>query len=205
MQNLNLYQRETIHRSGPKSKEMLFGLCALLVLCALHAAWLSWQLQQGGQRLAQAERLVQVQGQQVETAQRSFIAPQLDAQLPVELARQEAQSQTLQRLLRWLTLRAEEQRSGFVAPLAALAEQHPPSGLWLNEITLRGSDIRLRGFSQSPQLLPEYVQRLSQNAVFTGRLFARLDIDRDKGTQLLRFDLSSRPADQEGRQDEKPY
>lgn len=205
MQNLNLYQCETVQRSGPPPKMMLLGLGTLLVLCLLHGSWLTWQLQQGGQRLAQAERLAQVQKQQIVTAEKNFVAPQLDAQLPVELARQEAQNQALQHLLHWLALRAEEQRGGFVAPLAALAEQHPPNGLWLTEIALGGSDMRLRGFSQNPQLLPEYVRRLSQNAVFAGRLFARLDIARDDDTQLLRFDLSSRPANQEARQDEEPY
>lgn len=202
MQNLNLYQREATPRSGPQSKMMMFGMGALLVLCGLHYAWLIWQWQQGGHRLAQAERRVEVQGQQVKKAQRSFIAPQLNPQLPLQLARQEAQNQALHGLVRWLALSAEEQRGGFVAPLAALAEQHPAKGLWLNEITLRGSDMRLRGFSQNPQLLPEYVQRLSQSSVFENRLFARLDIDRDGDTQLLRFDLSSRTTDQEGRQDE---
>ncbi|HEY7776259.1 MAG TPA: PilN domain-containing protein [Kineobactrum sp.] len=201
MQNLNLYQRETVQRSGPAPNMMLLGLGTLLVLCLLHGSWLTWQLQQGGQRLAQAERLAQVQKQQIDTAEKNFVAPQRDAQLPVQLARQEAQNQALQRLLNWLALRAEEQRGGFVAPLAALAAQHPPNGLWLTEITLSGGDMRLRGFSQNPQLLPEYVRRLSQNAVFAGRLFARLDIARDDDTQLLRFDLSSRPANQEARQD----
>jgi hypothetical protein len=204
MQNLNLYQREKINRSGPQPKQMWLGLGALLVLCALHAAWLSWQWQQGSQRMAQAERLAQAQGQQVEAAQARFVAPQLDARLPVQLAEQEAQNQALQRLFRSLALRAEQQRGGFFAPLAALAEQHPPSGLWLNDITLRGRDMRLQGFSQNPQLLPEYVQRLSQSTVFQGRLFSRFDIDRDDDTHLLQFDLSSRPADQEDRQDEQP-
>ncbi|MGV8841839.1 MAG: PilN domain-containing protein [Pseudomonas sp.] len=204
MQNLNLYQREKINRSGPQPKQMWLGLGALLLLCVLHGAWLNWQLQEGGQRLVQAERLAQAQGQQVEAAQASFVAPQLDARLPVQLARQEAQNQSLQRLLRLLAVRAEQQRGGFVAPLAALAEQHPPSGLWLNDIALRGSDMRLQGFSQNPQLLPQYVQRLSQNAVFQGRLFSRLDIKRNDDTHLLQFDLSSRPADQEDRQDEQP-
>lgn len=202
MQNLNLYQREKINRSGPQPKQMWLGLGALLLLCALHGAWLSWQLQEGAQRLEQAERLAQAQGQQVEAAQASFVAPQRDARLPVQLARQEAQNQALQRLLRSLAVRAEQQRGGFVAPLAALAEQHPLSGLWLNDILLRGSDMRLQGFSQNPQLLPQYVQRLSENAVFQGRLFSRLDITRNDDTHLLQFDLSSRPADQEGRQDE---
>ncbi|PFG10197.1 MULTISPECIES: PilN domain-containing protein [unclassified Marinobacter] len=202
MQNLNLYQREKINRSGPQPKQMWLGLGALLLLCVLHGAWLNWQLQEGGQRLEQAERLAKVQRQQVEAAQANFVAPQLDARLPVQLARQEAQNQALQRLLRSLAVRAEQQRGGFVAPLAALAEQHPPNGLWLNDILLRGSDMRLQGFSQNPQLLPQYVQRLSQNAVFRGRLFSRLDITRDDDTHLLQFDLSSRPADQEGRQDE---
>ena len=45
-------------------------------------------------------------------------------------------------------------------------------------------------------LLPQYLDALGRSPVFKGREFARLDVERGED-QLLDFDLSSRPADQE--------
>lgn len=200
MQNLNLYQVEKARRGGPQGVQLLAGLGLLLLACLLHAGWQGWRLQEGGERLAQAESRAQAQESQLAEAKASFVEPKLDPELPVRLANKEAENRELQRLLGYLDLLARQQRLGFVAPLAALAEQHPPSGLWLNAIALRegGREMRLQGLSQNPELLPQYLQRLGQSAVFKGREFARFDVQRG-ADELLHFDLSSRAQDQEER------
>ena len=185
MQNLNLYQVERKRRGGPRRAQMLLGLAALALLCGLHAAWHGWQLHKGAARLAQEEDLLAA-------AKASFVEPQLDSRLPAELAAREADNRQLQQMIGYLQVLASQRSIGFVAPLQALAEQHPPSGLWLTAINLDagGSQLRLRGRSQNQELLPEYLQRLGQSAVFKGREFARFDVQRGDD-QLLRFDLSS--------------
>lgn len=200
MQNLNLYQVEKTRRGGPQRMHLLAGLGLLLLACLLHAGWQGWRLQAGGERLAQAESRAQAQESLLAEAKASFVEPRLDPELPVRLASKEAENRELQRLLGYLDLLARQQRLGFVAPLAALAEQHPPSGLWLNAIALRegGREMRLQGLSQNPELLPQYLQRLGQSAVFKGREFARFDVQRG-ADELLHFDLSSRALDQEER------
>ena len=45
-------------------------------------------------------------------------------------------------------------------------------------------------------MLPQYLQRLGQSPVFSGRDFARFDVQRGDD-QLLHFDLSSQQKDQE--------
>ena len=82
--------------------------------------------------------------------------------------------------------------------LSRLTAQHPPSGLWLSVISLRegGRHIPLQGRSQDQELLPQYLQRLGQSPVFSGRDFARFDVQRGDD-QLLHFDLSSQQKDQE--------
>jgi hypothetical protein len=205
MQNLNLYQVEKQSRSGPQPKHMLLGLLLLLLALLLHSAWQGWQLYQGGKRLALAEAAAQSQETEFAAAKAGFREPVLDASLPKALADQEAQNRQLQRLFDYLQLLGNQQSSGFVAPLAALAEQHPPSGLWLSDINLRdgGSVLRLRGSvvrtpgsDKEQQLLPEYLQRLGRSPVFAGREFARFDVERnDSG--VLRFDLSSQAKEQD--------
>ena len=192
MQNLNLYQVERKRRGGPRRAQMLLGLAALALLCGLHAAWHGWQLHKGAARLAQAENQAQRQEDLLAAAKASFVEPQLDSRLPAELSAREADNRQLQQMIGYLQVLASQRSIGFVAPLQALAEQHPPSGLWLTTINLEagGSQLRLRGRSQNQELLPEYLQRLGRSAVFKGREFARFDVRRGDD-QLLQFDLSS--------------
>lgn len=198
MQNLNLYQVERQRRGGPQRVHLLLGLVALLLVCGLHAGWHGWQLRTGAAKLAQAEAQAQQQENMLAAAKASFVEPQLDSRLPAELSAQETANQQLQRMMSYLQLLASQRNIGFVSPLQALAEQHPPSGLWLTAINLDagGSLMRLQGRSQNQELLPEYLQRLGQSAVFKGREFARFDVQRGDD-QLLHFDLSSRVEDLE--------
>nr|WP_298164756.1 PilN domain-containing protein [uncultured Pseudomonas sp.] len=193
MQNLNLYQVERKRRGGPRRSQMLLGLAALTLLCGLHAAWHGWQLHKGAARLAQAENQAQRQEDLLAAAKASFVEPQLDSRLPAELSAREADNRQLQQMIGYLQVLASQRSIGFVAPLQALADHHPPSGLWLTAINLEagGSQLRLRGRSQNQELLPEYLQRLGRSAVFKGREFARFDVRRGDD-QLLQFDLSSR-------------
>lgn len=198
MQNLNLYQFERKQRTGPQPMQLLAGLLLLLLVCALHAGWQLWQVQQGAQRLKLAETAAQEQELRLQAAQAGFVEPQLDASLPLELSAREAENRQLQQLLGYLQLLDQQGRGGFVAPLQALTDQHPASGLWLNAIHLRegGRHMRLQGRSQDQELLPDYLQRLGQNPVFQGREFARFDVQRGED-QLLHFDLSSQLSDPE--------
>lgn len=203
MQNLNLYQVERRRREGPEKAQMLLGLAVLVLLCLVHAGWQGWQLHRADQRLARVEALAQEQETRLTAAKASFVEPQLDQSLPGELAAQEESNRELQRLIAYLQVLSAQQNGGFVAPLQALADHHPQGGLWLNGIQLSegGTQLRLQGRSQNQELLPIYLDALGSSPVFKGREFARLDVQRGED-QLLNFDLSSRPADQEKKADE---
>jgi hypothetical protein len=198
MQNLNLFQVERKQRSGPRNRHILMGLGAVVLLCVVHASWQAWQLQVGAQRLAQVQAAAQEQETLLEIARGSFVEPLLDERLPLVLSEKERDNRELLRLIAYLQLLSSQRTSGFVAPLLALAENHPASGLWLSGISLRegGIHMRLQGLSQDQELLPAYLQRLGQSPVFSGREFARFDVQRGDD-QLLHFDLSSQLKDQE--------
>ncbi len=198
MQNLNLYQFERKQPTGPQPRYMLAGLLLVLLLCALDAGWQFWQVQQGAARLRLAESAAQEQELRLQAAQAGFVEPQLDTRLPLELSAREAENRQLQQVLGYLQLLEQQGRGGFVAPLQALTEQHPVSGLWLHAIRFSegGRQIRLQGRSQDQELLPSYLQRLGQSSEFQGREFARFDVRRGED-QLLHFDLSSQPSDPE--------
>lgn len=198
MQNLNLYQIVRRRRGGPQKAQMLLGLALLALLCLLHSGWLYWELREARQQRLLAEAQAGEQETLLATAKAGFVEPQLDPLLPAEVAARQVENGQLQGLLNYLRVLAEQQNAGFVAPLQALAEQHPQGRLWLTGIRLDqgGTQLRLQGRAQSQQLLPGYLEALGRSPVFSGREFARLDVERgDDG--LLAFDLSSRPADQE--------
>ncbi|WNF47175.1 PilN domain-containing protein [Pseudomonas sp. SG20056] len=199
MQNLNLFQIERTQQRGPHRSQMLLGLGILLLLCLVHAGWQAWQLHQGAQLLLDKQTQAQQEEAQLEALRGNFVEPQLDERLPEELTARERDNRELQRLIAYLQLLGSQRSAGFVAPLTALTEQHPQTGLWLSGISLSegGRQIRLQGSSQDQELLPQYLQRLGQSTVFSGREFARFDVQRDDDDQLLHFDLSSQLKDQE--------
>lgn len=195
MQNINLYQVEAKRRDGPSPRQMTLGWILLLLLLLAHAGWQAWQLRQHTAHAAAAQALaLQLEGQ-FDAAKLGFQAPQLDSELPLQLARQEAANQQLQRLVSHLQRLGAQQRRGFVAPLAGLSERHPPSGLWLQRISLGegGEHMTLHGLAQDQQLLPLYLHSLGVSPEFSGRVFADFELQRN-AAGVLSFRLASQPT-----------
>lgn len=83
---------------------------------------------------------------------------------------------------------------GFSEHLQGLARQHI-EGMWLNEIELDegGQQLALVGQTRSPELVPRYIQRLSDEAAFEGHQFRIFRIhNTDSQGGLLSFELRSR-------------
>ncbi|EXF45545.1 hypothetical protein BAY1663_02063 [Pseudomonas sp. BAY1663] len=193
MQNINLYQHERRRTGGPRPRQMLLGVGALALLMLLHGVAQGWQLRQAAEARHQAEAQAAANEARLAAFKADYREPQLDAQLPVQLAEREAENRQLQRLASHLQRLDNQLRGGFAPVLAALADRHPPSGLWLTRIRLQagGSDLLLRGFSQDQELLPLYLESLGRSEALRGREFASFDLQRDDDG-LLRFRLSSR-------------
>jgi len=77
------------------------------------------------------------------------------------------------------------------------------SGLWLTgfEINGDGAQMSLQGATAGPQLLPAYIQRLSQEPVMKGKSFATLRMaqpkevaDKSVVRSYVEFNLQSVPA-----------
>jgi len=199
MQNLNLYQAERrANVGGPSPLLMRAGLLLLLVLLLVHGLWQGWNLRRAGEALATTQQQAQAAESELSSSRASFTDPQLDPALPQELSRYESGNQQLQRLGQYLRLLDGQRSQGFAAPLLALAERHT-EGLWLTHIALNegGAAMRLEGFSQDQELLPQYLQSLGQSPAFRGRQFAQFQLQRD-AAGLLKFSLGSRVENQEG-------
>ncbi len=83
--------------------------------------------------------------------------------------------------------------SGLSAYLVGLARQHE-EGLWLTRIVLDagGEVIGLDGRSLSPEAVPGYLQRLSDETAFRGKAFGHLELRRSE--TALDFRIATTPA-----------
>lgn len=199
MQNINLYQCERRSHGGPRRRHMLLGLALVASLLLVHGSWQAWQLREERKLAALAEQQATEVQSRLEIVKADYREPVLDVRLPAQLAEQEAENRELQRLADHLQALDTQRSSGFSPLLQALADRHPPRGLWLTHIRLQagGSDLALHGLSQDQELLPLYLQSLGLSTAFSGREFARFDLQRDQ-QDLLRFRLASRASEEGG-------
>lgn len=194
-QQINLYQpmfrKQRVVFSARTTLLLALGFLVLLALWWLlldqRVDSLATELerqQATEQRLA--ERLTQL------TTELSERQP--DPVLVDQVERLRQRVQTLQQSRELVRRRIPEQPIAVSARLAALGRQHP-SGLWLTgiEIADNGHRISLDGRILNAALLPEFLEHLGDEAVFSGQAFRRLKIDQaaddDPG---LRFVISTR-------------
>jgi hypothetical protein len=192
MQNINLYQRERRSGGGPRPRQMQLGAALVITVLAIHGAWQGWKLHTAGQAAVLAEQQAVQAEARLDVVKADFREPTLDPRLPLQLAEREAENRELQRLADHLKTLDAQRSSGFSGLLQGLADRHPPQGLWLTRIRLQagGDEMALQGLTQDQELLPLYLQSLGQSSAFSGREFARFDLQRDD-SDLLQFRLSS--------------
>lgn len=197
-QQVNLYQ--PMFRRQKKIFSALAMLQVLvLVLLGLGAAYgyARWQLHQVGLELDRLEAQRLAAETQVEQLARRYPPPQKSRLLEDEVARLESELAESRRAAEALSGRAVGSTEGFSGHLQALARQHV-EGTWLRTVAITegGRRIGLGGSSLAPELVPQYVQRLGREAVFTGVLFNRMDLIRPEDDPLrLDFRLDTRSGD----------
>ncbi|HSR62366.1 MAG TPA: PilN domain-containing protein [Gammaproteobacteria bacterium] len=133
----------------------------------------------------------------------------LEAQLEKEKAKKQTDAKTrllkneIARLTRELEEREKIKRAlrddeignskGFSPYLEALARQHV-NGTWLTRIVINngGAGLGLEGRTLSSDLVPVYIQRLSNEKVMTGASFNVMELQRpEKETAQIAFRVSS--------------
>lgn len=83
-------------------------------------------------------------------------------------------------------------RSRGFAPLLEALARHPLDGLWLTGIRLADGDLELQGRARHPELIPQYLARLGDDAALASWSLATVQVTRDTDAQgLLRFTLRS--------------
>jgi outer membrane murein-binding lipoprotein Lpp len=194
-QQINLYQ--PILRAEPK----IFGArtAAVIFAVVLGALVLMWgygtyrvgRLEQTTQSLRDQQTQLQ---QSLTTASTMSAARQTPAELTARVKRAEEEVVSRTRALNVLRAGAIGRTTGFALRLEALARRHL-DGVWIDRMALSGSTeaMSIGGATFDPDLVPRYLQSLSQEPVLAGARFDQLAIDRpnEKTSAQLRFRASS--------------
>ncbi|MCX7193498.1 MAG: PilN domain-containing protein [Proteobacteria bacterium] len=87
--------------------------------------------------------------------------------------------------------------SGYSEYMRAFSRQVVP-GLWLTGFRMTGdaTEISLSGGVITPELVPNYIQKLGSETIMQGKNFSNLQMKPAKDSKYLEFTLYSTPADE---------
>ncbi len=179
-QQINLYQQELIDRPAPLNGRQVGLLLLLTFLFAVFLAgfgyWRGNEL--GSQRNLLEQRQEQMHARIADLEQR-FPVRQPSPLLQQRVTRLEQELEELEQTLNFVSQNEQVRNLEMLAALEGLARrQH--AGLWLTRIRLsrQGDEVELSGRAFTPELVPDYLQWLSNEGVFSGLTFSRLRVTR---------------------------
>jgi len=156
--------------------------CLGIVLAVLfgYHFYLEQQVSGLATELRTAEGMVRSQKGYVDNLKGRTAALKPDAQLDADIARLENELKIAREAMAALKGGAFGNQQGYAEYLRAFSRQSL-GGLWLTGFSIAGSgELEIRGRVLSPDLLPNYIQRLNREEVLAGRSFARLEMSRPK-------------------------
>ena len=181
MQQINLYQSSLQKKKTCLSSQRLLIAIAsvsglMLVLSLVYA--LQVRQLEAEQATVQATRAAKMV--QLETLQAQLQARHKDRRLQAEVDKLVQAIRQRQKILKVLGEQRFGNIEGFSEHLSGLARQRI-DGLWLTEVRISqgGASLGMKGQALKAELLPRYLQRLSTEAVFAGKVFKTLSISRN--------------------------
>jgi hypothetical protein len=177
-QNINLYAA-AFRKQRPVVTLNTVAACVTVALLALGLAraYLEHEATGLAQELRGAEALFKAQRAYADRLQGEAAARQKNPALEAETTRLETELKLARDAMDALRGGAIGTQEGFAEYLRALSRQSV-NGLWLTGLTIGGGEIEIRGRVLSPDLVPDYIQRLNREKVLAGRSFDRLEMAR---------------------------
>lgn len=199
-QQINLFSQKLVAEKDYFSMlAMLQALGLILIGSVLFYAYAVYQVQQLTVQSEEASN--RMLAEQARLARHSAeFSPQLAQQmLENELKQAEAEVVAQRELIARMKSGGLGNTSGYSEYMRAFARQ-TLSGLWLTGFNITGDAVQMRiaGSALSPELVPAYIKRLSQEKVMHGKEFAALQMQQHKvetgkpvGRLYLDFTLQS--------------
>ena len=196
-QQINLYQHGLIDRPAPLAGRQAGLLLLLTLLFTIvlggYGYWRGVALEPQRAELEQHQQQMRMRIAELE---QQFPIRQSSPLLQQRVAHLERELQDLGHTLDFVLQREQGRNAEMLAALEGLAQrQH--AGLWLNQILLarHGHEVELSGRAFTPELVPDYLQWLSNEGVFPGLTFSRLRLLRlQEYPDHVDFTISSRAA-----------
>ncbi len=188
-QQVNLYQ--PIFRKQKRkfsAVAMLQATVLMLVGVGLMYGYIHWQVRQLRAEVASTDRQLAILTKRLDDITRQFSARLQSKELQARI--QEVQAQLVEKQqLRVVLSSAKFNTQGFSDYFIAFARQHL-SGVWLTgfDITGAAEQMTLKGRSINPELVPRYLQRLSNEQRLSGIEFRTFQMSRaaaDPKAQLV--------------------
>jgi hypothetical protein len=194
VQQINLYQDEFRKKTDWLcARTLMQGIVVLAVAMGIHSALSFLSFSNVSRDYAQLQQDQATLARQVELARTQFPPRAKDQRLAEQIASLEADLVTKRRVLDTLGEQSFGNTAGFAAHFSALARQRI-DGLWLTRLAIDqgGTQVGIRGATLEPELVPRYLQRLSDEQVFSGTEFKRLLMQRpEQDGGRIDFDLST--------------
>lgn len=198
MQQINLYK--------PRSKKASFELNAkqmatLILIGVLAMTGVSgWQWYQLTQLRADSVKLFDRKNEATtalaETKAKQT-PPAIDKQLADSVVQHERLLAGKRALVQLITELPSGATAGFSRYLEALGKQYV-KGLWLHTFEFKdgGRVINLYGNTQTAALVPDYLQKLSQEQAFQGKTFGGLKLERENDSKHTSFAITTKPLNE---------
>lgn len=204
MQQINLYQ--PILRKQEKVfslKTMLQGNLLIVSVLGLLYGITYYQTYQLRTQYDALKQQRQERSDQLVELQKKFPPKTRDPRLAVQVKEKQGLLSHRQRLIRELQHQntGAGGNPGFSEQLSGLARQDV-NNIWLDQISLRdGKQLTLSGHATSPEEVPRFIQRLTNEPSFSGTKFSSVQISRDENSQsIVGFVLKSKDDSEEGQQ-----
>jgi hypothetical protein len=181
-QQINLYQ--PIFRKQKKkfsAEAMLQGFLIVLAGALALVGYAYWQNSQLRAQLSHSDRQLASATKRFEEAARKFAGQSRQVSPEQKVAELQRAIQLRERVRGLLSRGIFANTQGFSGYFAAFGRQHVP-GVWLTSMQITGAadELMLSGRSQMPELVPRYLQRLSQEKPLAGIEFQSFQLSRPK-------------------------
>jgi hypothetical protein len=204
-QQINLYQPIFHLKKNPlPATKMLLIAAVLALLMFIPYGFFAYQINGLGEKLLQVRKEGVQLTKNIDKMQALMVPKEKSQLLENEIERLTSERESKELLIGYLSACQIERSGGFSSYLEALAKQKVDDGLWLRLISFGSvvGNMTLEGSATDPQLVPRYLQHLSEDGSFNDVEFSEFRIIRSKGSEeSVEFFMKTKYA---GGNDEKP-
>ena len=193
-QQINLYQPERYEKRVPLSAAQMGAVLATVLFLAMAAGTVEyWRSSHLASELTRLQASREAAVQRISDYQLQYPARSADPGLARQVEAMTRERDAYLLLLRLLSEGLPDNHSGFSDYLTGLAKQDLAT-VWLRRIRVGtgGDRLVLEGSCTHAADIPLFLQRLSQQAVFAGREFDHLQLNRaETNTAIIDFRLQT--------------